>query len=493
MQRPIVIALIVALMTLLAPSGAGAEGAPTPTLPNFKVAFLADEGVNANAQAVLQLVLAEGADMVLVQGDLGYGDETSPQSAIDWDNQVTAVLGADYPLFASVGNHDVAQWATYQQLFQNRLNLIPGATCSGDLGVQAACHFGGLFFLLTGPGTLGSGHEAFIQQELAADDSVWSVCSWHKNMKAMQVGSNFDETGWGVYQECRKGGGIIATGHEHSYHRTRTLTNPETQQVDPAFPTHDTLSVGNGSTFVSVSGLGGLSIRAQKRCKPPTFPYGCNGEWASIYTKAQKAAPGALFIEFNVGGDPRAATGYFKDINGSVIDTFTATAPTVTRTVLGSVSVSVTGDAVEGVSVSLDSGVSRTTDSTGNYRIDNAALGVRTVTAEKVGYETQTQQGTVTDDGGTTVVDLSIVSLGVGKVKGLITDAATGKKLGGAFIEADTGQSDTTNNGGRYVLHGVPGGERLITASKAGYITQTKTVTVVNGLTTITDFQLVPQ
>jgi hypothetical protein len=37
----------------------------------------------------------------------------------------------------------------------------------------------------------------------------------------------------------------------------------------------------------------------------------------------QNATHGALFIEFHVDGDPWKAVGYFKNIAGAVVDTFT--------------------------------------------------------------------------------------------------------------------------------------------------------------------------
>ena len=72
-------------------------GAATVPPENFKVAFIGDQEINANAEAVLQLISDEGADMVIHLGDFGYGNETDPQTAIDWDAQVTSILGASYP------------------------------------------------------------------------------------------------------------------------------------------------------------------------------------------------------------------------------------------------------------------------------------------------------------------------------------------------------------------------------------------------------------
>ena len=82
---------------------------------------------------------------------------------------------------------------------------------------------------------------------------------------------------------------------------------------------------------MTVSGLGGTGIRDQQRCAPAadTAPFpSLNTDdtscpiWASIYTSNQGATYGAQFIEFNVDGDPNKARGYFKNIEGEVIDTF---------------------------------------------------------------------------------------------------------------------------------------------------------------------------
>lgn len=294
------------------------------TEPNLKVAFIADQGSGRDAQAVLRLIRAEGAHMVLHAGDFDYDDDPA-----GWDAAVTSVLGADFPYFATPGNHDTDRWGGsggYQARLQQRLQRVPGATCAGDLGVKSSCRYRGLFFILSGAGTMGSGHDSYIRQQLEADNSTWRVCVWHKNQSEMQVGGKDSDVGWGPYEACREHGAIISTGHEHSYSRTKTLVNIQRGTVDPAWPVPDRLRVAPGATFTVVSGLGGRSIRDQERCLPTTPPYGCNGEWAVIYTSDQGAQYGALFIEFHVNGDPKAARGYFKNINGEVIDRFTITA-----------------------------------------------------------------------------------------------------------------------------------------------------------------------
>ena len=106
----------------------------------------------------------------------------------------------------------------------------------------------------------------------------------------MQVGYKGNEVGWELYEECRKAGAIIATGHEHSYSRTHLLSNMETQEI---VSTSNRLELSKGNTFAFVSGTGGQGIRwgnttlAQKKW------------WASVYTATQYANYGALFCIFN--------------------------------------------------------------------------------------------------------------------------------------------------------------------------------------------------
>ena len=299
----------------LLPACAGAVEEDTP--PNFKVAFIGDQGLGSNALAVLRLIRDEGADMVLHQGDLAYANDPDA-----WDSQISSVLGSDFPYFASIGNHDCVgssgcsgpgRWLGFQSKLQDRLSKIEGARCSGDLGVKSACSYKGLFFILSGVGTLGTGHEPYITDQLAGDTSIWRICSWHKNQRLMQTGGKQDEIGWGVYEACRQGGAIIATGHEHSYSRTHLMDDLGTQSVAS---TLNTLKLENGRTFVIVSGLGGRSVRGQDD-ELAAKPW-----WGSVYNSTQGAESGALFCAFNAGGVETRAHCYFKDVGGVIADAF---------------------------------------------------------------------------------------------------------------------------------------------------------------------------
>ena len=318
---------------LLSPDSTGHAFAPQEaTSANLKIAFIGDQALGLNSVAVLNLIKSEGAEAVMHSGDLDYTDNSAA-----WEAQINSVLGPDFPYFVAIGNHDELAWRGpngYQQYVINRFNRL-GITWTGDLGVQSTFHYRGLFFVITAPG-ISSGFDSgnsdtYIRDQLAADNSVWSICSWHKDMKLMQVGGKEDETGWGVYEEARKGGAVIATAHEHSYSRTHLLSSMMNQTVAS---TSHTLTLTKGNSFAFVSGLGGHSVRAQLLS---------GAWWAGISAATCLAGDpicqpngtfGALFAVFNVDGQPNKAFFYFKDISGRIVDSFTVISnvelPTVT-------------------------------------------------------------------------------------------------------------------------------------------------------------------
>lgn len=285
------------------------SGVPRP----LTVAFIGDQGAGESARRVLELIRAEGAELVLHQGDLGYGKPPA-----EWDALITDVFGADFPYFATIGNHDVHRWYGadgYQVRLQARLDRIEGAHCTGDLGVKAVCSYRGLTFIQSGIGTLPDrpdepDHIAFLKEQLARSEGPWTVCSWHKDQREMQLGHKADEVGWAAYEACREAGAIIATAHEHSYSRTHLMDNFQRKSIAS---TASTLHISEGRTFAFVSGLGGRSIRAQERGGP---------WWAAVYTKVQKANYGALICTFFENGELDRASCYFKDLDGAVPDRF---------------------------------------------------------------------------------------------------------------------------------------------------------------------------
>lgn len=311
------------------------------TPENFKVAFFGDGGLNNNYRRVLQLSEEEGAELIIHSGDI-VNDE-SPEYPWEWFELMSSALdysdsngdGVDehqiFPYFYSMGNHDDEDWLGndhyigYRELLQNRFDAL-GLSYNGapeELGSKTSFAYRGLFITLTAPGFAredpgrnfaGEGHAQFLEEELSNSNHLWQICSWHKLMREIQVGGKGDETGWEVYETCREHGALIANGHEHSYARTNVLSSMQWQIVADEISPY---IIHPGQTMSWHAGMGGQRLREQQRCED-----GCNGEWATIYTSTQGAVHGALFIEFYVDDDPRKARGYFKNINGEIVDQF---------------------------------------------------------------------------------------------------------------------------------------------------------------------------
>ncbi|KIG18878.1 Alkaline phosphatase [Enhygromyxa salina] len=281
---------------------------------------------------MLDLVKDEGAAFLVIAGDFDYGDSPST-----WDNNNVDRLGEDYPIFAVVGNHDEDKWdggSGYQAKLLDRMQnaIDDGAICEGEPGRNSVCTYKGLFMAMSGVGVMDGKDESadYLREQLEANDAIWSVCIWHKNMTDMQTGSKTNDTGWGVYQACQDEGAIIITGHEHAYSRTLSLTELGSEPKGHG-ATGDAAEVivGEGSTFVSVTGLGGRGMRDFDADKHDDDTW-----WASIYTSDlyvknemviddfNPESGGVLFIDFNVDGDPYKAHGYYKNIAGEIIDEY---------------------------------------------------------------------------------------------------------------------------------------------------------------------------
>lgn len=308
-----------------------------PGAPPFKVAFIGDTGydphdtpaLDSGFEQVLALVRSEAAQLLAIAGDFSYQAKTA--AARVYFSTINRLLGEHFPVLGADGNND--DWSQYQPFFQQRLERM-GLNRTLIGGDEYGLRFGGVQWVILGE----RGNAAFVRTQFVSVDDAWRVCMWHKNMHDMQTGSKRDEMDWATYRACQEAGAIIATGHEHAYARTLTLTDLGNRAAGHgATGTPDRLEIGPGRTFVFVSGLGGKSLRKYHCAK-----HDDNTWWATVYTRnyylkagttvAKSCAIGsrvvkgytygALFITFNAGGDPNTAEAYFKTINGETIETF---------------------------------------------------------------------------------------------------------------------------------------------------------------------------
>jgi len=295
-------AALVLSMTMMAHFGMAQAGT--------KVAFTGDQGTNSDARAVLKMIANEGVDLLLIQGDLGY----DPKAASQWEANLNETLGENFPVLTGVGNHENFEWALYQRYIKNRIDRVGALSCTDNPGVKAHCQFGNIEIVQVSPGineVIGvrpeDNYPGYIADKFSGTSNKWRICSWHKNMRAMQTGNKSNSTGWGVYRSCLNAGAMITVAHSHAYARTHLMSNFENQSV--AHRNSD-MTLEPGKSFMFVSGLGGRSLREQKR----------GGDWwASIYTASQGATFGALICDF----EQSTAQCYFKAIDGSVPDQFT--------------------------------------------------------------------------------------------------------------------------------------------------------------------------
>jgi hypothetical protein len=296
-----------------------------PTDPELKVAFMGDQGLGVEQLQVLEY-LAHEVDLIVFLGDLDYLN--SPPF---WKTQMDVGLGDEnFPWLVAIGNHDTPVWDEYAAIIDDQIAAMPDAVCEGETGINQTCTYRGLRILLSGVGTKGEDHEAFLQDTLVADDHIWRVCAWHKNQRDMQVGLKSDEVGWDAYRICQEGAAFVATGHEHSYARTRTLIDVGNEQTGHgAYGADDTVLVSEGSNFVFVAGTAGQAYRAYDAGEHDDDTWWATWYASNGYMRSGDMLPldggpynGAMIITFNVDGDPYRAHGEFVTHRGDVLDSF---------------------------------------------------------------------------------------------------------------------------------------------------------------------------
>jgi len=303
-------------------SGTPAPWEPTP--PNTLIAYVGDVSVESNAatEALYVLIRSEGAEALVIQGDLDYTD--APEK---YDALLSEYFGDAFPVFPSAGNHDEKAWPGYSRIIAERWRRGKITTCAGLAGEAHVCTYKGIVLVQIAPGVFGSWQTPdgdalpFLNETLPLySSSRWLTCSFHKNQVSMQLGGKDDDVGWPVYERCREAGALIATGHEHSWARTYLLDGMETaHRAETSPPNNATfLPLAKGRSVVFCNGLGGRSVRENTRCNAGQCPWFASME-ASKSARPPLAA--ALFCSYNDGGNINRTRCYLKAIAaGDVVD-----------------------------------------------------------------------------------------------------------------------------------------------------------------------------
>jgi len=308
-------------------------GQPKPweeTPEDLTIAYVADVALgpgldpfpSSRTGMLYDVIKSEGAEAMVLSGDFDYKD--CPRA---FDDQISLHLGENFPVFSVLGNHDLFEYVQYSHVINNRLiRSNMSENCMGVAGSLSLCSFKGILIAQASPGIFPTFPWLFTYEEVSGKlekligdySSRWMVCSWHKNQNALQLGDKSSQAGWGVFELCQQKGAMIATGHEHSYSRTRLLDDVRHQTVSP-LGNSSFIPLAPGRTLVFVNGLGGKDERPASRCETEgDCPY-----WAARYTAQEGAMPSALFCKYNYKGQKNRAYCYLKNINGEIRDEFT--------------------------------------------------------------------------------------------------------------------------------------------------------------------------
>ena len=146
------------------------------------------------------------------------------------------------------------------------------------------------------------------------------------------------------------------------------------------------------------------------------------------------------------------------------------------------------GNVIENASVSITNGQATFTaniNANGEYVIsDSIATGDYTAIASKAGYSTDNKSVTIT--AGVNTINFSLTQLNeVGSLKGKVTDSIG--NIVGAKVSLTVGAkvySAITDTVGEYTINDIPTGTYAVTASKTGYVSASKNVTIAKGTNT---------
>jgi hypothetical protein len=154
---------------------------------------------------------------------------------------------------------------------------------------------------------------------------------------------------------------------------------------------------------------------------------------------------------------------------------------------------SASGVGVAGATVSISGGAlsstfSATTSSTGSYNFGWVPVGAYTVTVTASGYGSNSASATI-NTGQTTSLNVSLSSGAAASISGRVTSAADGRALAGATVSRGSATT-TTDSNGYYSFGSVAAGSYTLTASSAGRLPATTTVSVTAGSQFVQSFQL---
>ena len=155
------------------------------------------------------------------------------------------------------------------------------------------------------------------------------------------------------------------------------------------------------------------------------------------------------------------------------------------RTISGTITSTLDGSPVSGVSVFITS-ISRstTTDGAGAYALIDVPDGSYTLEATKTGYISYSDSVTVAAN----VSKSFTVAPVTQTVSGTVTSSSTGANIEGVSVTIDGRPAVTTNSSGAYSRNTVPDGTHSVDGVKTGYFSDYSSTVTVSGAAATKDF-----
>jgi hypothetical protein len=342
---------LIFLTSLILSACAVAKVSNSESFAEVKVAVLGDTGAGDGFASVLSLAAAEGAHVVMINGDLGYG--SSPAT---WNSKLRSSIDTNsIAIIGSLGNHDVEQNNTqaYINVFEglrNSQNSLK-TKCSGNTvlaegqdiaAVDEVCTFGNVSLIANGIGQVLN--KKYLEDRLEiqlkrAPTNNWKLVGYHFTLDSMNPGiKTSNENTHRFFDLIRQHGAIGAQAHTHS----AMASCPISSTFSPGTPVHCHENFQNleqrfilpGTGLFVDSSLSGREARNRRSCHRGT-EVGCAHMVDLItsegYTRTDGARRenfnrlGAIFMVFNAGGDPAKALVYFKSTDGQEIFRFQIT------------------------------------------------------------------------------------------------------------------------------------------------------------------------
>ena len=144
---------------------------------------------------------------------------------------------------------------------------------------------------------------------------------------------------------------------------------------------------------------------------------------------------------------------------------------------------------IEGATVTIDGGPSTVTDVSGYYNL-SVAPGDYTVTAEMTSYISSSTSNVIVTTGHVTPQDFYLIEIeNQGWIEGYVYLEGTTTLISGANVAVEGGGNTDTNAAGYYNIS-LSEGDYSVTASKSGYTSDTKSITINEAETTLQNLYL---